>query len=61
MAGLVAWAFWRFGATWLAAVTFVISFGCLGVALYAWWLSRWSQRTLGRASTSLTEFKGKAP
>jgi hypothetical protein len=40
MAGLAAWAYWRFGVTLLTAVAVAIAIGCFGAMLYAWRLAR---------------------
>lgn len=61
MAGLAAWAFWRFGATLLAAAAVVIAIGCFGAVLYAWRLARRSLQSLERMDTPPRQISKERP
>lgn len=46
MAGLAAWAWLRYGASLVTAVTAAVAIACAAAALYVWRLSRHALRTL---------------
>lgn len=61
MAGLAAWAYWRFGVTLLTAVAVAIAIGCFGAMFYAWWLTRRALRPFGRVGGSSDKSTRRTP